>query len=113
MKMNDEIPNAPVALLASQGVSITWVKASEATANDETMNTLLQLIEQDFSHFRHELRAKLQYYHQFREELYTVDGVIVYNGRVVVPLCLRETVLRVLQSAHHDVSSMTSRASVI
>ena len=49
------------------------------------MATLLHIIESGFPQFRHELPAALREYHQFRDHLYTVDGVILYKHRIVIP----------------------------
>ncbi|KAG0723426.1 hypothetical protein GWK47_005518 [Chionoecetes opilio] len=109
---NSEIDDGlhQTAALALQCVAITWEKVREATASDENMNALLQLIEQCFPSFRHELPVNLHEYHQFRDDLYTVDGVVIYKDRVVIPPCLRNTVLQTLHSAHQGVTSMMSRA---
>lgn len=98
------------ATLALACVAITWEKVREATSSDETMNTLLQLIEQGLPQNRHMLPVNLQEYHHLREDLYTVDGVIIYRERVVIPPQLRSTVLQTLHSAHQGVTSMIARA---
>ena len=38
----------------------------------------------------HELPPQIQVYHQFRDDLYAVDGVILYKDRIVIPPSLRE-----------------------
>ena len=81
-----------------------------ATASDATMNQLIFTIESGFPEFRHELPQPLQEYFQFRDNLYTVDGVILYKERVVIPPALRQQILMFLHSAHQGVTSMTARA---
>lgn len=49
-------------------------------------------------------------YHQFRDHLYTVDGLVKYKDRIVIPSSLRVDVLSALDSAHKDESTMMSRA---
>ena len=49
-------------------------------------------------------------YHQYREFLSTVDGVVLYKGRVVVPPALRARVLEGLHAAHQGVTMMSARA---
>jgi hypothetical protein len=93
-----------------QCVAITWEKVQEATASDNAMNKLVGLIEQGLPEFRHELPKELQEYHQFRDDLYTVDGVVLYKERTVIPQRLRNDVLQVLHSAHQGVTSMLARA---
>merc|ERR1739842_48000 len=47
---------------------------------------------------------------KLRDHLSTVNGVILYNDRVLVPLSLRTNVLSTLHSAHQGTSTMTARA---
>ena len=74
------------------------------------MNLLLSAIEVHISKFRHKLPPSLREYHQFREDLYTIDGVIIYKNHVVIPANLRAEVPSSLHAAHRDVTSMTARA---
>ena len=74
------------------------------------MTQLIHFIETGFPKSRPELPPALREYHQFREHLYTVDGVILYKNRIVIPPSLRQHVLTVLHSAHQGVTSMTARA---
>ena len=59
---------------------------------------------------RHEFPPQLREYFQFREHLYTIDGVILYKYRIIIPPSLREEVLSALHAAHQGVTSMISRA---
>jgi len=68
------------------------------------------LIEQGMPEHRHEVPEPLKQYFQYREGLSTVDGVILYKDRIVVPPSLRQEVLDVLHSAHQVDTSMTARA---
>ena len=42
----------------------------------------------------------LEEYRRYREDMTTVDGVVLYKGRVVIPAALRRQVLSALHSAH-------------
>ena len=46
------------------------------------------------------------------EDLYTVDGVTVFKGRVVLPPSLRTECLQALHSAHQGTTMMQSRADM-
>ena len=61
---------------------ITWDRIREAIA-------LLMLIDDGVSQSRHELPPPLRPYYQYREQLHSTDGVILYKGGVVIPPCLR------------------------
>ena len=101
---------ASSATSALQTMAVTWDRVRLATTGDQDMATLLHIIESGFPQFRHELPAALREYHQFRDHLYTVDGVILYKHRIVIPPSLRQHILTVLHSAHQGVTSMTARA---
>ena len=64
-----------------------------ATNSDEVMVKLIEIIESGMPEFRHLLPTELRPYHQYRDSLYTVDGVVMYNERIVIPPSLRSDVL--------------------
>ena len=90
--------------------AVTWDLVRTATSSDETLNNLLQVIENGFPETCSELPHNLHSYHPLRDQLSTVDGVILYNDRVLIPPPLRQNVLTTLYSAHQGTSTMTSRA---
>ena len=90
--------------------SVTWSRVKNATSSDADMINLLKVIESGFPENRNELATPLREYFQFRDHLYSIDGVILYKDRVVIPPTLRNDILTVLHSAHQGVTSMASRA---
>ena len=107
----DCLISTATCMLNTMGIqSVTWEKVRRATASDENLNNLIGIIESGIPKHRHDLPTNLQEYHQFRNDLFVVDGVIQYKDRVVIPPSLREEVLSSLHSAHQGVTSMTSRA---
>ena len=52
----------------------------------------------------------IRQYHKFRENLHSVDGVVLYKERIVIPPELRPEILKALHSAHQGITAMTSRA---
>ncbi|VDI45747.1 Hypothetical predicted protein [Mytilus galloprovincialis] len=90
--------------------SITWNMVHVATNSDDDMVKLVEIIENGMPEFRHEMPTELREFFQFREDLYTVDGVVMYKDRIVIPPALRKNVLTILHSAHQGVTSMMSRA---
>ena len=102
---------AALAILQSAPITaVTWDLVRTATASDETLNNLLQVIENGFPEMTSELPHNLHSYYPLRDQLSTVDGVILYNDRVLIPPPLRPNVLSTLHSAHQGTSTMTSRA---
>ena len=49
------------------------------------MLKLIKLIEDGFPNKRSEMLLQLRDYHQFKDDLNTVDGVITYKDRIVLP----------------------------
>ena len=90
--------------------SVTWNDVRVSTSSDQLMSLLEQLIEDGFPDKRSEIPTELNAYYQYRDNLTTFDGVILYRDRVVVPPSLRPKVLAALHSAHQGVSQMCSRA---
>ena len=90
--------------------SITWDRVCVATTSDNDMAQLVAIIEDGMPEHRHELPEPIRVYHQFREHLYTVDGVVFYKDHVMIPPSLRQDCLAALHAAHQGASSMISRA---
>ena len=89
------------------GVSvITWKALQQAGVEDEEYAALLLALGSGVEPWPSVLGA----YARFREDLSSVDGVVVFKGRVVVPAALRQDVLRSLHSAHQGSTGMGLRA---
>ena len=95
---------------ASPITSVTWDLVRTATASDETLNSLLEIIEVGFPNLSSDLPGYLQSYFSIRDNLSTVDGVILYKDRVLIPPSLRPNVLSTLHAAHQGTSTMLARA---
>jgi hypothetical protein len=106
--IDNQLTSSAVSTLNT--MAITWDRVKLATTSDKDLNQLVSIIESGFPEFRHELPPALHEYYQFREHLYTVNGVILYKDRTVIPPSLRQQILAVLHSAHQGVTSMTARA---
>ena len=107
--VDSSIRNCAIGALTQ--TAVTWQRVKQETASDTDMQQLLDMIEQDrIPDSRHKLPANLRDYHQFRNDLIAVDGVILYKERVVVPQKLRNEVISTLHAAHQGVQGMISRA---
>lgn len=91
--------------------SITWDKVREKTLCDPTMLRLLHIIQDGFPPDPTDLPPELKEYFKFRDEMSSVDAVIVYKDRVLIPPSLRPAILKNLHSAHQGVNSMIARAN--
>ena len=90
--------------------SITWDRVREETASDPGMVELYNTILSGFETEDEELPQQLKPYSRYKESLSTIDGVVVYKDRVIIPPKLRTEVLENLHSAHQGVTMMNARA---
>ena len=90
--------------------SVTWDRVRTMSASDPDMLELADLIENGMPDSCLKMPAALKDFFQFRDELSTIDGVILYKDRIVIPHSLREEVLDSLHAAHQGVTSMIARA---
>ena len=91
--------------------SVTWDNVREATASDTSLHHLSNMIITGLPEAKQNYPPPLQEFHKLRENLYVVDGVIMYNDRVLIPPPLRQKILSTLHAAHQGITSMTSRAT--
>ena len=90
--------------------AVTWDRVREETASDPVMTQLYNIVQSGFNIPQENLPPDLTPYHRFRDCLSTIDGVIIYKNRVVIPATLRPEILENLHSAHQGVTSMNARA---
>ena len=90
--------------------TVNWEHVQTATSSDDTMQILLSTIEDGIPEQKHKMPPTIREYHQYRNDLYSVDGVIIYKDRIVIPPSLRSSCLTSLHAAHQGTSSMISRA---
>ena len=113
----DIIEQALVAAVqhdSSKAFSIQWEEIALHTINDPALNHLLHAIECEFDSDSPKTHCVgLDQYLPFREGYYILNGVILYNDRVVVPASLRHIVLSTLHAAHQGSSAMERRARAI
>eukprot|EP00111_Clytia_hemisphaerica_P013109 TCONS_00038469-protein len=74
------------------------------------MMYLIKALEDGFPNKKEDLPPDIQQYHQYRSDLHYVDGVVLYNHRIIIPLSLRAQTLDSLHAAHQSTGMMLSRA---
>ncbi|CAL4067943.1 unnamed protein product, partial [Meganyctiphanes norvegica] len=104
------VATALSAFHSSPITSTTWDLVRVATASDETLHKLSDIIETGFPDTCADLPQQLKMFYQLRHNLSTVDGIILYNDRVLIPPSLRANVLATLHAAHQGTSTMITRA---
>ena len=85
---------------------ISWTMIQEAGVSDQEYVALLHQVGSGAESWDDRLSA----YKRFKEQLTTVDGVVIFVRRIVVPTSLRVDVLHALHRAHQGSSSMALRA---
>ena len=90
--------------------ALSWEMLEAATTDDPELSLIREFIETGGHDKIAVLGERFPKYKGVAEKLSTVEGVVVYKGRAVVPASLRDTVLDVLHSAHQGVSGMFRRA---
>ena len=90
---------------------VTWTMVREATASDENLRELQQLIVNGFPEECHVLSPALRPYHRLASSIYCLDGVIMTGHRIIVPKALQPLILEALHAAHQGVSAMSARAA--
>ena len=110
--LQDDIASITTTLYDSvQSIqAINWDMIRIASTSDSDMRLLVETIESDLPSEKNKMPIAIRQYHQFREHLSTIDGVVLYKYRTIILSQLRQNVLTVLHSAHHGVTSMTAGA---
>ena len=90
--------------------SVTWDMVKKATTSDDDMRTLVSTIETGFPSNVQDLPPSLRQYHQYHNNLSTLEGVAIYKDRIIIPTALRHDILDGLHAAHQGVTSMIALA---
>ena len=89
---------------------VSWEMVKAATAEDETLTHLREVVASGMPDLR-ELRQDIRAYHRYAAHLYEIDGVLMMNNRIVIPTALREHLLQSLHAAHQGIGAMCQRAA--
>ena len=91
--------------------AVTWERVRDETSRNIYLLQLIDMAEHGFPETPQLMSPQLLPYWRFRDDLSTVDGVLMYGSRAVIPPKLRDEVVGHLHSAHQGVSQMNNRAS--
>lgn len=110
LPLDDTLEQAASASL-EELPSTTWDRVQVTTSSDPMLSQLVRILEDgELPETYQDWPDGLREFHQFGDHLYTLNGVIMYKDRVVIPPPLRADCLEALHSAHQRVSKMTARA---
>ena len=78
---------------------------------DKTIQELLNLLQSGFPFYGRSLSPPIRPYLPLADALYEVDGVLMMNGRIVIPTSLRPNILHLLHAAHQGTERMKATAT--
>ena len=93
--------------------AVTWERVRSESKDDKDVTLLIRLINEGFPKTKSEMPKELIAYWEFRHNLTSIDGVVLYMDRIIVPYKLRSRILENLHSAHQGTAGMFSRAQTI
>ena len=95
-----------LATSASGRFTLTsWESVKTAAISDPEYASLLHNVQNHDEEWPEEIKD----YKRHKQDLSTIDGVVTYKGRVVIPRALRHQTLQSLHQAHQGESSMNLR----
>lgn len=90
--------------------AITWDRVRITTSSHRMSQHLIEQIEEGFPENSLEMAADLREFHHLKYDLYTMDGVVMFGDRIVMPPGLHKEAVDTLHGAQQGVSMMTSWA---
>ena len=106
--LSDKLEAQILATSATRRVLVTsWEDVKLAAISDELYAQLLNALHSN----RDDWPDTLAEYKRFRNDMTSVDGVVLFKGRIVIPAVLRPQTLQALHSAHQGETSMLLRTN--
>ena len=91
--------------------SKTWIaKLKDTTKEDPILGTVYQLTQQGWPHQRRHTPRMARAYWDFRDQLFTDEGLLLMGPRIVIPSCLREEYLQRLHQGHLSATKVQQNA---
>ena len=91
--------------------AVTWERVRDETSCDIHLLQLIDMAEHGFPASPQLVSPQILPYWRFRNDLWVVDGVLMYGFRAIIPPKLRQEVIANLHSAHQGITQMNNRAS--
>ena len=103
-------PGDTVLLLETVGKLVTVSEIRQTTARDPVLAAVFRRVVDGWPADSDRVSPELQPYFHRRNELSTEDGVLLWGGRVVIPLALRGELLNLLHQGHPGIVGMKAKA---
>ena len=88
----------------------TYKMIREQTNLDAVMRKLQQLISSGWPQKLKEVPEEIKPYHSYKDELAVLDGIIYKGSRLVVPMSVRQDILKKLHISHQGTAATIRRA---
>ena len=85
---------------------ISWSRVFKATQEDQVLVRAIEAVERGMPDSSYDMEKDLRIFHQFRQRLHVVRGVLCYKNRIII---LQGSVLAGIHAAHQGVTGMTGR----
>ena len=82
----------------------------DETEKDETLQALILYINNGWPALRNDVPIEIRPYYNYRQELSVIDGIILKDNRIVVPVKLRNEMKKILHSGHLGIVKTKGRA---
>jgi len=106
----DTMETELAAVAASDFRAVTWELVRRESSHDQQIQSLISYMTAGMPTTSNGLPVELQQFWQLRNDLYVIDGVVLFKQRVLVPKTLRSEILQSLHSAHQGMTAMNERA---
>ena len=90
-------------------VMLPWSLIAKGTAQDASLSQLLEMVKRGNPSLARS-HSSLKSFWPICDSVYSQEGVLLHDDRVIIPLSLRRQVLQNLHAAHQGTSMMTQRA---
>lgn len=99
---DENITKKTIGNISTSGFSQKRIAA--ATANDDILQAVRQIVEQNAWSQKHRRDADLAPFYSVRHELYANEGCLYKSDRIVVPASLRQVLLKAAHAGHPGIA---------
>ena len=85
----------------------------EETQKDECLSKLSENVIRGWPKYHKDCHPLIRQYWPIRGEITSIDGILYYNSRIVIPMSLRQEMLRKVHETHLGMDKCKSRARLV
>ena len=96
----EESMEATIRQNLEEAKAVTWDRVKEETVKDEKLDALKNTLKKGFPNKKEEMPEICKEFFAYKEDLYEVEGLVLWKNRIVIPDALKWEVLQNVHSAH-------------